>query len=126
MMTQTIINGWNYRAQIERERAREFAAEQRKKTGRELDKKLRDVEVAKARIEGKLEAVLDGARRDPGLIEAVRIRAWAKLGKVDASYSSVAADPWKLTAPDGWPEGVSEDDAMAEVLAGLAPVDNDA
>ncbi len=51
---------------------------------------------------------------------------WARLGKVEASYSSVAADPWKLTAPDGWPEGVGEDDAMAEVVAGLAPESSNA
>jgi len=99
----------------------QFEAQQREKTGRELDARLRKAETTIAWLEGRHEALLEGARRDPGLIEAVRIRAWARLGKVKASYSSVAADPWKLTAPGGWPECVREDDAMAEVLSGLAP-----
>jgi len=46
----------------------QFEAQQREKTGRELDARLRKAETTIARLEGRHEALLEGARRDPGLI----------------------------------------------------------
>lgn len=110
------MNGWNARHELERQRRREFEAQEREKRGREIERDLLAAEKRVARLDARREVLLEQARANPDLIEALRLRAWAKLGKVEGR----AADPESLIAPEGWPEGADPEAAVAEALAGLA------
>lgn len=80
-----------------------------------LDKALRDAEVAVARTEARLEAQAEFAARDPSTAEALRVAAWAKIGRVTAEQPEGGGEPI-LTAPEGWPEGMDPASSLAAFL----------
>lgn len=98
------MNGRSARHELERQRCREFEAQEREKRGRELDRAILDAERRLARTQGRIDALPEQVRANPELTEALRLRAWAKTGKVQAC----AADPQALSAPEGWPESTDE------------------
>ena len=90
---------------------------QREKEGRELDRKLRETELAIARNEAKMETLREQALRDEGLREAVRVALWAKVpGRVTAEMRNGEA---VLIAPRGLPDGIGKDDLDVEVVRRL-------
>ena len=107
---------WAYSKGRDHEKTARRRAEeaQRDKAGRELDRKIRENELAIARTEAKIEAIRDRALANNDLREAVRIALWAKVpGAVSGQYVNGEV---VLSAPDGLPEGMTEGDLNAAIL----------
>ena len=83
--------------------------------GDALAKALLDAEIAVARTEARLQAQLEFAARDPAISDAVRVAAWAKIGRVTAEQPEGGGEPI-LRAPEGWPEGMDPASALATFL----------
>lgn len=63
----------------------------------------------------RLQAQLEFAARDPAISDAVRVAAWAKIGRVTAEQPEGGGEPI-LRAPEGWPEGMDPARAMSALL----------
>ncbi|QGY00185.1 hypothetical protein EI983_18715 [Roseovarius faecimaris] len=110
---------WAYSNGRDHEKAARRRAEQaqRDKAARELDRKIRENELAIARTEERIAAIHQRALVDDKLREAIRLALWAKVpGAVTGSYVKGEA---VLIPPEGLPNGLTEEDLNAAILAGL-------
>lgn len=90
----------------------------------ELAHARRELEVERARLEERIQMLIEFAARDPETAEALRVRAWARAGRVTASLPEGGGEPI-LTAPEGWPAGIDPAAALRDLMDGMQAKDRE-
>lgn len=73
--------------------------------------------LAREKIRLRAENTFARGLEDRELVEALRLAAWAKeSGRVTAQATPHGAIPVTISAPEGWPEGTSPEQALRERL----------
>mgnify|MGYP001488063060 CR=1 FL=1 len=92
-------------------------AQLKRLNGHQLDEAIVETRVKIARLEAQRDAMIAGALGDRELVNDLRVAAWAKQpGRVTGDLTPHGDRPVRLTAPEGWPDGLTPEAALRAAL----------